>query len=89
MGNPGNLFDNLDSNPDTLLIWQSFVADLASHYIGKVSVETLFFLMSGLFFVRNIMYIPTKNTVWPKENGHFLKEHISKGNVVYNYHFLG
>lgn len=35
MGNPGSLFDDLDSNPETLLLWKSFVADLASHYISK------------------------------------------------------
>lgn len=58
MGNPGSLFDDLDSNPETLLLWQSFVADLASHYIGKVTVKvlSLAFRSFGTFAILDPFY---------------------------------
>uniref|UniRef100_A0A1B6M9N3 Alpha-L-iduronidase n=1 Tax=Graphocephala atropunctata TaxID=36148 RepID=A0A1B6M9N3_9HEMI len=35
MGNPGNAFDDLDSNPKTLILWEKLITDLAAHYISK------------------------------------------------------
>uniref|UniRef100_A0A1B6EN25 Alpha-L-iduronidase n=1 Tax=Cuerna arida TaxID=1464854 RepID=A0A1B6EN25_9HEMI len=35
MGNPGGIFNDLDSNPQILTLWEKFISSLAAHYISK------------------------------------------------------
>ncbi|XP_054261405.1 alpha-L-iduronidase [Macrosteles quadrilineatus] len=39
MGNPGNLFSDLDSNPNTIILWQNFIIELAQHLVSMYGKE--------------------------------------------------